>query len=383
MMGMLAALVGFASSFAIVLQGLYAAGASQQQAASGLMVLSLSIGAGAIILSLATRMPVSMAWSTPGAAFLASTTVTGGFDTAVGAFIVSAILLTLAGLWKPLAQLVARIPKSLANAMLAGILFGLCLAPVRGIAEFPLTGLAIVLAWVVAGRFYRLAAVPAALVVFLIAITLQFSGNDDTVVATEVPSLWSSPVWVMPQFSLDALIGISIPLFVVTMASQNIPGMAVLNVNEYRPDSRPLYSLAGVFSLLIAPFGGHAVNLAAITAALCAGPDVHRDHNRRYWSAIVAGICYIVLGLFASRVIQMVSSAPTILLQSVAGLALIGTCTSSMLSAFESTEEREPAAVTFFVTVSGVTFFGVSGAFWGLVAGWFFLWFSSLINKKH
>ncbi|HEV7433781.1 MAG TPA: benzoate/H(+) symporter BenE family transporter, partial [Pseudorhizobium sp.] len=175
--------------------------------------------------------------------------------------------------------------------------------------------------------------------------------------------------FVGPLFTLPALISIALPLFIVTMASQNIPGIAVLKVNHYEPNPGPLFATTGVFSLLSAPFGGHAVNLAAITAAMCAGEDAHPDPARRYWAAIIGGIGYVVLGLLAGAVTAFVSLAPPILIQAVAGLALIGAFSGSAVAAFREPEAREAAAVTFLITASGVSFAGISGAFWGLVAG--------------
>lgn len=363
--GLLAAFVGFASSFAVIIQGLTTVGASQAEAASGLMALSISMGVCAIWLSLRTRLPISVAWSTPGAALLATSgAMQGGFATAVGAFLVTGALIVLAGLWKPLGRWVAAIPAPLANAMLAGVLLGLCLAPVKAVGQMPLHGLAIVLVWALVGRLNRLYAVPAAVLVtaVLIAATTDVS-------AEALGSLWPQPVLVAPQFSFAAVVGIALPLFIVTMASQNIPGIAVLNVNGYRPDPSPLFRTTGIFSLFSAPFGGHAVNLAAITAALCAGEDAHPDPKRRYWAAIVAGLLYIVFGLLAGAATAFISASPPILIEAVAGLALLGAFGASLMGAVSAPEGREAAVVTFIVTGSGLTFVGISGAFWGLVAG--------------
>lgn len=290
--GVLAAFVGFASSFAVIIQGLTGVGASQAEAASGLMALSIAMGVCAIVLSLRSKLPISIAWSTPGAALLATTgPVPGGFAAAVGAFIVTGALIVVAGLWKPLGRAVAAIPPALANAMLAGVLLGLCLAPVRAVAQLPTLGLATVVVWAVTAKVKRLYAVPAAVVVAMVLIAATTSVAPETLGA-----LWPKPVLVRPSFSLAALVGIALPLFIVTMASQNIPGMAVLNANGYRPDAGRLFWSTGLFSLAAAPFGGHAVNLAAITAALCAGEDAHPDPKRRYWAAIVAGLVYILFG---------------------------------------------------------------------------------------
>ncbi len=368
-MGLLTAFVGFASSFAVVLHGLTGVGATEAQAASGLMALSISMGLCAIVLSVATRLPVSIAWSTPGAALLASSgAVTGGFNAAVGGFLVCAVLIVIAGLWKPLGRMVAAIPAALANAMLAGVLIGLCFAPVKAIAFNPLFGLPIVLAFVIVGSINRLFAVPAALAAFVLVLIFGIDIPPEAL-AKFSGTLLPQAEFISPIFNVEALVSIALPLFIVTMASQNIPGIAVLQVNGYEPKPGPLFAVTGVFSLLSAPFGGHAVNLAAITAAMCAGSDAHPDPARRYWSAIIAGITYVIFGLLAATVTAFVGLAPPILIQAVAGLALIAAFAGSAMAAFKEPESREAAAVTFLVTASGVSFAGISGAFWGLLAG--------------
>lgn len=367
--GFLAALVGFASSFAIVIQGLTAAGASEAEATSGLMALSISMGLCAIVASFWTRMPVSIAWSTPGAALLATAgPVEGGFAAAVGAFIVCAVLIVLTGLIRPFGRAVAAIPGPLANAMLAGVLFGLCLAPVKAVAELPVSALAIIAVWAIALRFVRLFAVPLAMAATF-AIALFGSGPVDL----STTNLISSPVLVTPVFTFEALVSIALPLFIVTMASQNIPGIAVLKAYGYQPRSGPLFTLTGLFSLLSAPFGGHAVNLAAITAALCAGEDAHKDPASRYWAAATAGAVYVLFGLFAGLVMSFVAVTPAVLIEAVAGLALLGAFAFSIGEATKTPESRDSAIITFVVTASGVGFLGVSGAFWGLLAGGAFM----------
>ncbi len=363
--GLLASFVGFASSFAVIIQGLTAVGASRVEAASGLMALSIAMGLCAILLSLKTRQPISIAWSTPGAALLATSgALEGGFPAAVGAFLVTGALIFVAGLWKPLGRWVAAIPAPLANAMLAGVLLGLCLAPVRAVAQAPLLALPIVIAWAVTARFKRLFAVPVAVLVTIVMIgaTTKFS-------VASLGSLWPNPVLVTPSFSFAALIGIAVPLFIVTMASQNIPGMAVLNINGYRPDTGPIFRTTGIFTIVSAPFGAHAVNLAAITAALCAGADAHPDPQRRYWAAVVAGIGYIGFGLAAGAATAFIGASPPILIEAVAGLALLGAFGAALLGAVATAPEREAAIITFLVSGSGLTFIGISGAFWGLIAG--------------
>jgi benzoate membrane transport protein len=270
----------------------------------------------------------------------------------------------VAGSWKPLGRWVAAIPPPLANAMLAGVLLGLCLAPLRAVAQVPLLALPVILAWAVMLRISRLHAVPVAvgLAAILIAATTSAPPGG-------FGALWPDPVAVVPRFDLAALIGIGLPLFIVTMASQNIPGIAVLNANGYRPDPGPLFRATGVFSLLAAPFGSHAVNLAAITAAICAGPDAHPDPGRRWIAAVVAGGGYVVFGLLAGAATALVALSPPVLIEAVAGLALLGAFANSLSAALAQPAEREAAAVTFLTAASGLTLFGIGGAFWGLLAG--------------
>lgn len=380
-MGCLTAVVGFCSSFAVVLHGLQAVGATGGEAASGLMALSVSMGLCAVILSAVTRLPVSIAWSTPGAALLASAgAIEGGFPAAVGAFLVCAVLIVVAGLFRPLGRAVAAIPATLANAMLAGVLLGLCFAPVKAIAFNPLFGLPIMIAWIVVGAFKRLWAVPAALAAFVLVLAFGVkipAGAFASLAHSLVPSV----ELVTPVFTVAGLISIALPLFIVTMASQNIPGIAVLKVHHYDPKPGPLFVMTGLFSLFAAPFGGHAVNLAAVTAAMCAGQDAHADPRRRYWAAIVAGVVYIILGLLAGAVTAFVALAPSVLIEAVAGLALVGALSNSALNAFQRAESREAAAVTFLVTASGVSLAGISGAFWGLIAGGLMMALSHAVQK--
>lgn len=368
-MGVLAAFVGFASSFAVILAGLRAVGASEAQAATGLTAVTLAMGVGGVLLALGTRLPMSVAWSTPGAALLAgSLAPSGGFPEAVGAFVVSGVLLSATALVRPLGRLVAAIPLPIASAMLAGILLPLALAPVRAVAADWRLGLPIVVAWFIGGRVHRLAAVPAAMAAFVGVVLL---GVDLPTGAVErvVASLGTNLVPVMPAISLDSAIGLGIPLYVVTVASQNIPGLAVLRVNGYAPPAERAFLTTGLLSLVAAPFGAPATNLAAITAAMCAGPEAGDDPARRYWAAAIAGMAYVLLGLVAGAAAMFVSLAPVILIEAVAGLALIAPFSAAIVAALGEAKEREAAAITFLVAASGIAIGGVSGAFWGLLAG--------------
>lgn len=363
--GSIASFVGFASSFAVVVKGLLAMGATQAQATSGLIAVGVAMGLCGIVLSFLRKIPVSIAWSTPGAALLASMAApAGGYPEAVGAFMVAAVLIVLAGSVEKIGRLVASIPGAIANAMLAGILLNLCFAPMRALGQMPLSAFAIILTWALVGQFKKLWAMPAALIVTVIVVAMTMNGS-----APAAETLLPHLQFVMPQFSLSAIIGIGLPLFLVTMASQNIPGMAVLNANGYHPPMGPLLRMTGYFSLAANCFGGHAVNLAAITAALCANPEADPDPKRRYWAAVVSGVLYVVFGLAAGAATAFIAASPPILIEAVAGLALLGALGASLMGAMQDAERREAALVTFLFTASGLNFFGIGGAFWGLVGG--------------
>jgi len=364
-LGLLAALVGFASSFAVVLAGLAAVGASPAQAASGLAALCLAMGGLGVLFSLRLRMPVSIAWSTPGAALLATGVGVpeGGFPAAVGAFLLCGALIVAAGLFRPLARAVGRIPAPLAAAMLAGVLLDLCLAPVRAVAEVPVLAAPAVLAWAVMLRVARLWAVPAAVAVAALGIAL--GPGLPAGVAPGLPSL----EFVVPTFEVQALLGIGVPLFLVTMASQNLPGYAVLRANGYAPPLSPILVGTGVVSAATAPLGALPVNLAAITAALCAGPEAHADPARRWVAALVAGCGYLSLFFLAGAAAALVAAAPPVLIQAVAGLALLGALASALGAALAREDVRLPAIVTFVTAASGLSLGGIGAAFWGLLAG--------------
>ncbi|MFC3979766.1 benzoate/H(+) symporter BenE family transporter [Streptosporangium jomthongense] len=361
--GIVTALVGFASSFAVVLAGLRAVGADQDQAASGLLALCLANGVVAICLGLWRRMPITIAWSTPGAALLVATgAVEGGFPAAVGAFVVCGLLIVAAGLFPALGRLVAAIPAPMASAMLAGVLLDLCVAPVRALGEVPLMAAPVVLTWALLSRFAARWAVPCALLVAVVAIALTSSGLG----AVDIRPVVELTV---PTWSPQAMISVALPLFLVTMASQNVPGMAVLAQYGYRPPLRGILLGTGLASTVGAPLGGHAVNLAAITAALAASPDADPDPGRRWIASVTAGVSMIVLGVGSGLATALVLLSPPVLIEAVAGLALVGALVSALAAALADPDGRQAAVITFVVTASGMTLFGIGAAFWGLVAG--------------
>ncbi|WP_254430593.1 MULTISPECIES: benzoate/H(+) symporter BenE family transporter [unclassified Ruegeria] len=363
--GLVVAIVGFFSSFPIVLQGLSAMGASPPQAASGLMSAAIAMGLAAIALSLFYKLPISVAWSTPGAALLAvSAAPAQGYSAAIGAFLCAGALTVLAGLWKPLGRLAAAIPTSLAQAMLAGVLLPLCLVPFKAAVEIPWQALPVILTWFIAGRFNRLFAVPAAVVAAAVIVSLNANG------AQLLPDrMITTPIWTAPSFSVASAIGIGVPLFIVTMATQNIPGVAVMRSFGFNPVAGRLFSSVGAASMLSAPFGAPATCLAAITAAMCSNEDSHPDPAQRYWSAVMAGVFYCLFGVFAVAITSFAAHADPLLMGTLAGVALIGVLANAIHAALDVPTEREAAILTLAITASGITVFGLGAAVWGLLAG--------------
>jgi benzoate membrane transport protein len=314
--GVLAAVVGYASTFTIVLQGFEAVGGNPEQAASGLMVTSVIMGFLGILASLIWRQPISIVWSTPASALLISTGAqAGGYPAAIGSLIAAAALIVASGQIRPLGRLVAAIPASLANAMLAGILFEICLAPVHAAAAQPAIVLPIVIAWVLGLRFARRFAVPIAMLV-TVAITIFVTRLPPAALAHTWPNL----VVTAPSWNWSAAASLTIPLFIVTMASQNLPGLTVLRSQGYEPDVQKLFTITGLSSMAGAVGGGGLISFAAITAALTAGPEAHPDPNKRYISTVVGGVAYILLGLASPLAAALIVAAPTMAIKAVAGL---------------------------------------------------------------
>lgn len=365
--GLVSALVGFTSSFVVVLAGFEALGASAYQASSGLLTVSISMGLCSILLAYWTRMPISVAWSTPGAALLATTAaVDGGWPAAVGAFLVTGVLILLTGLIAPLGALIASIPPSIAQAMLAGILFQLCLGPILGLVENPLAVAPVILIWLLTMRFLPRWAAPLAFLTAAIVIGIHLSLNGE---AVEAASLIPRVEFTAPAFTLSGVIGIALPLYLVTMASQNVPGVAVMKGLGYQVPWRRSMLVTGTATLLGAPSGGHAVNLAAISAALAAGEEAGADRSKRWIASVTAGGVYVLLGIGAAALGTLVSLAPVGVIAAVAGLALLSTFAASLKAALTEPGEEIAAAITFITAASGIAILGISAAFWALIAG--------------
>lgn len=365
--GVVTALVGFTSSFAVVLTGLDAVGANAAQAASGLLAVSLTMGLACVVLAWRYRMPITVAWSTPGAALLVATgTVEGGWSAAVGAFLITAALILLTALWPALGALIARIPPSIAQAMLAGVLLPLCLAPITGIVANPWGVVPVVLTWLLFARLAPRWAVPFAFVAAAVVVAVSLIGEG----APFDPALLLPRLeFTAPTFTVGALVGLALPLFIVTMASQNVPGIAIMRSSGYEVPWRPAMLVTGIGTALGATAGGHAINLAAISAALAASPDADPDPRRRWVAGVSTGASYLVLAVFSAAFAALVVLAPAAVIPAVAGLALFAAFGSAVQQAIDDPNERIPAVVTFLVAASGIAVLGVSAAFWALVAG--------------
>ena len=358
-----AALVGFGSSVAIILAAAQAVGATSGQTSSWVAALCLAMAGTSTILGLMHRMPMVTAWSTPGAALIASTSgIT--IEAAVGAFLVAAGLIIFTGLIKPLGNLIARIPATIASAMLAGVLLQFVIAVFGHLTELPMLVVPLLILFFV-GRLYD--ASLAVLGVLAAGIGLTFAlGLNSPITGSLGLSQFEL---VKPQFDGAVLIGLAVPLYIVTMASQNLPGFAVLRAAGYEPPVRSALLVTGIASLLTAPFGAHTSNMAAITAAICTGPDTHPDPAKRWMVSLFYGFFYLLLALFGAALIALMLAMPGAFIATVAGIALLGPLTGALAAATKEPGDHVPAVVTFVVTASGLTVAGIGSAFWGLAAG--------------
>ena len=364
--GFVAVLVGFTSSVAIVFQAAQAFGATPAQITSWMWALGLGMGLCSLVPSLILRQPVMVAWSTPGAAVLATAGLAGGFTMgeAIGAFMLSALLITLAGVTGWFERVMNRIPMEIAAALLAGVLarFGL---QAFAAAQTALPLVLLMLMVYLVSR--RLAARYA--VVITLAVAVAFVATQGQMAWSAVQLELALPVFTAPQFSVAAAISLAIPLFVVTMASQNLPGVAVIRASGYDLPISRLITLTGLATLVLAPFGAFALNFSAITAAMCMGPEAHADRNRRYTAAVACGAIYVAIGLFGAVITGLLTAFPKELVVAIAGLALLGTIGNGLAAALREESHREAALITFLVTLSGVVIVGVGSAFWGVVSG--------------
>jgi len=359
-----ATVIGFGGTVALIVQAGQTLGASPQQIISMVTALCLGIGLPGAVLSWRLKMPVVLAWSTPGAALLAASTLGLGWSTAVGAFVLAGLLMVLTGLVPALGRLAERIPAAIASAMLAGVLLPFCL---KLFLVFP-TDMALAAGLLAVFLVMRRVAAAWALPVVLVAAfaVLALRGQVGLPAGT---GLFGQLSPVMPAFDWKAAISLALPLYLVTLASQNLPGLVVLRAAGYAPPAGRLIFWGGLTSTLLAPFGAHGVNLAAITAAICTGPEAHPDQDRRWTVGVLYGLIYLVVALFAAPLAGLFIAMPTGALAVITGLALIAPLTGSLTSMMGGAEDREAAVLTFAATASGVALFGIGSAFWGLTVG--------------
>jgi benzoate membrane transport protein len=361
--GFVAVLVGYTSSVALVFQAAQALGANAAQTASWMWALGLAMGVSCIGLSLRYRLPVLTAWCTPGAALLAATHGVGIAE-ATGAFIVCAVLITLSGLTRIFERVMDKVPMAVAAALLAGVLARFGLEAVLAVRSAPGLVLAMAAAFLLGRRWWPRYAVPGVLLAGIAVAALQ-----GKLALGQVDWSWATPVWVAPRFTLAATVGVALPLFIVTMASQNLPGVAAQRAAGYATPVSPVITATGLVTLLLAPFGAYAINLAAITAAICMSPEAHADPAKRYTAPVMAGVLYTLLGLAGGAVAGLLAAFPRELVAAVAGLALLGTIAGGLAAALKDEHHRDAAVITFLVTLSGVSMAGIGSAFWGVVAG--------------
>ncbi|HZX18132.1 MAG TPA: benzoate/H(+) symporter BenE family transporter [Pseudomonas sp.] len=362
--GFIAMLTGYTSSLVLMFQAGQAAGLTNGQISSWIWALSIGMAICCIGLSLRYRAPIMIAWSTPGAALLITSLPGVPYSEAIGAYIFASALIVLIGLTGTFDRLMRRIPASIAAALLAGVLFKIGLEICVAAEQQPVLVVAMLLAYLFGKRLLPRYAVLAALIVGTVLAAIFGLLNFE-----HFELQMAVPEWTTPSFSLAAVISIGIPLFIVAMASQNLPGMAVLRANGYDVPASPLLTTTGLTSMLLAPFGSHGIHMAAISAAICAGPEAHEDPKKRYTAAIWCGVFYGIAGIFGATLAALFAALPKALILSIAALALFASIIGGLTQAMSEPKEREAALITFLVTASGMTLFSVGSAFWGIVAG--------------
>lgn len=372
--GFIAMLTGYTSSLVLMFQAGQAAGLSSAQISSWIWALSIGMAICSIGLSMRYRTPVVIAWSTPGAALLISSLPGVPYAEAIGAFIFASLLIALCGLTGSFERLMRKVPASLAAALLAGVLFNIGSEIFRAVKVQPLLVLAMFFSYLLTKRLAPRYAVLSALLVGC-ALSAALGLLDFGQLSLQI----AVPVWTTPSLSIAAIFSIGIPLFVLAMASQNMPGLAVLRAEGYQVPASPLISVTGIASVLLAPFGSHGIHLAAITMAICSGPEAHPDPTRRYTAAVWCGVFYGIAGIFGATLAALFASFPAALVLSIAALALLGSISSGLTQAMQQPNERDAALITFMVTASGLTLFGIGAALWGLIAGGLTL---LILNKR-
>jgi benzoate membrane transport protein len=362
--GFVAVLVGFTSSAVIIFQAATAAGASSAEISSWIFALGLSLAATCIGFSFYYKMPVLTGWSTAGAALLVTSLSGMNMGEATGAFVIAAILTIISGVTGIFQKIMTRIPKSLTSAMLAGILLHFGINVFSAMQNQAPLVISLLLMYLIGKRFFPRYGIITVLLVGTVIASMQGLFHIEN-----CHFAFSTPIYTQPIFSWTVLFSAGIPLFIVTMTSQNVPGIAILNASGYKPKISPIISWIGVITLILAPFGCFSICLAAITAAICTGKEADSSPMQRYKATVFAGLCWLVIGIFGATVVAIFFAFPNDLIVAVAGMALFSTIGASLKTALDTEEQREPAIITILVSASGLSLFGVGAAFWGLVAG--------------
>lgn len=362
--GLVSVIVNYGGTFILVFQAARVAGLSPQLTASWVWSVSIGVGVTGLLLSWASRQPVITAWSTPAAAFLVVALGSTPYAEAVGAYMISAAAFVLLGLSGAFEKVIRLIPPGIAAGLLAGILLQFGIGAFGGVSVDPLQSGLLIVAYLVFKRFSARYAVVGILLLGL-AFLLAQGRVDFSGLALEL----ASPVFTTPAFSLNALLSVALPLFLITLTGQYMPGMLVLRNDGFKVSANPIVTITGLGSLLMAPFGSHAFNIAAITAAICTGKQAHEDPGKRWIAGIAAGVCYLLVGVFGVTLAAVFMALPAAFITTLAGLALLGTIGASLASAMAEPRTREASLITFLAAAANINFMGVGGAFWGLLIG--------------
>ena len=362
--GLISVIVNYGGTFILVFQAAKVAGLSPELTASWVWSISIGVGVTGIILSWVSREPIITAWSTPAAAFLVTALATTPYAEAVGAYLISAAAFVLLGLSGWFERVIRLIPPGVAAGLLAGILLQFGIGAFGGMSIDPLLAGLLIVAYVVLKRFTARYAVVGILVLGLAFLLIQ-----DRVDLSGLTLKLAAPIFTMPEFSLNALLSVALPLFLITLTGQYMPGMLVLRNDGFRTSANPIVTVTGLGSLLMAPFGSHAFNIAAITAAICTGREAHENPDKRWIAGIAAGVFYILVGVFGVTLAAVFMAFPATFITTLAGLALLGTIGGSLAGAMSDATTREASLITFLAAAANITLLGIGGAFWGLVIG--------------
>lgn len=364
MAGLISVIVNYGGTFILVFQAAKVAGLSPELTASWVWSISIGVGVTGIILSWRFREPIITAWSTPAAAFLVTALATTPYAEAVGAYMISAAAFVLLGLSGCFERVIRLIPPGVAAGLLAGILLQFGIGAFAGMSIDPLLAGLLILAYLVFKRFSARYAV-----VGILVLGLAFLLSQERIDLSGLRLELATPLFTMPAFSLSALLSVALPLFLITLTGQYMPGMLVLRNDGFRTSANPIVTLTGLGSLLMAPFGSHAFNIAAITAAIATGREAHDDPSKRWVAGVAAGACYPLVGLFGVTLAAVFMAFPATFITTLAGLALLGTIGSSLSTALADATTREASLITFLAAAANITLLGIGGAFWGLVVG--------------